>query len=78
MIATRAPNTPSSRALDASMLRSCLSVVLAIFQPSPRWPTRLLWGTRTSVKKTSLNSDWPVIVLRGRISMPGVSIGISR
>jgi hypothetical protein len=35
-------------------------------------------GTRTSVKKTSLNSAWPVMVFRGRTSMPGVFMEKSR
>ena len=57
------------------MPRSCLSVVFATNHPRPRPPTTFFCGTRTSVKNTSLNSAWPVIVFRGRTSMPGVLIG---
>ena len=59
-------------------IRQSRNVVFAIFQPSPRRPTRFASGTFTSVKNTSLNSACPVIVRSGRTSMPGVSIGISR
>jgi hypothetical protein len=60
------------------MLRSCRSVVLATFQPSPRRPTTFAWGTRARSKNTWLNSAAPVMVTSGRTSMPFVSIGISR
>ena len=43
------------------MLRSCLSVVFAIFQPSPRAPTTFACGTRTSVKKTWLKEFSPIV-----------------
>jgi hypothetical protein len=38
-------------------------------------PTRLLAGTRTSVKNTSQKCRLVVMSLIGRTSMPGVSIG---
>jgi hypothetical protein len=59
------------------LLRSCLSVVLAILQPSPRRPTTLDCGTRTSEKKTwvkEFSPRSPDIVRSGCTSMPGVSI----
>ena len=48
---------------------------MATRQPSFSSPTRLATGTRTSSKKTSLNSLLPRMVSRGRMSMPGVSMG---
>ena len=60
------------------MPRSCLSVALATNQPWPRSPTMSFFGTRTSVKNTSLNSARPVMVTSGRTSMPGVFIENSR
>ena len=51
--------------------RSFISVVVATRQPSPTAPSRFEWGTRTSVKNTSLNSAFPVIWKSGRISTPG-------
>ena len=55
--------------------RSDISVVRTARHPLPGSPTRLASGTRTSVRKTSLNSASPVICLSGRTSTPGVSIG---
>ena len=60
------------------MLRSWASVVLAIFQPSPRGPTSFSAGTRTSSKNTSLKPASPVICTSGRTVMPGVFMSISR
>ena len=60
------------------MPRSCFSVALATIQPSPRLPTICVFGTRTSVKNTSLNSARPVMVFSGRTSMPGVFIDSRR
>ena len=65
-------------ALAFSELRSCLSVVFAILQPSPRLPTTFALGTRTSVKKTWLKEFSPISPAIVRIfctSMPGVSMG---
>ncbi len=51
--------------------RSFISVVTATRHPSPSPPMRDESGTRTSVKKTSLNSASPVIWKSGRTSTPG-------
>ena len=53
-------------------------MVLATNQPSPRLPMIWFFGTRTSVKKTSLKKASPVIVTKGRTSMPGVSMEKTR
>ena len=57
------------------MPRSKPNVTMATRQPSFSRPTRLATGTRASSKNTSENSDVPAMVLMGRISMPGVSMG---
>ena len=43
---------------------------MAIFQPSPRLPSRFSLGTITSSRKSSQNSAWPVICVIGRMSTP--------
>ena len=53
------------------MPRSYASVVIATRQPSCSGPSSAVRGTRTSVKKISLNSFSPVIVISGRTSIPG-------
>ena len=59
---SRAHARASACSGSPSMLRSCFSVALATYQPSPRCPRRSVAGTRTSVKNTSLNSARPVMV----------------
>ena len=53
-------------------IRSFISVVSDTFQPSLTAPSRCASGIRTSVKYTSLNSDWPLACLIGLISTPGL------
>ena len=53
--------------------RSCMSVPIATSQPSLTLPTTFSTGTRTSRKKSSENSDSPVIWRSGRTSTPGGS-----
>jgi hypothetical protein len=48
-----------------------MSVVSATRQPSPTAPSRFSSGTVTSLKKTSLKPDAPLICRIGRTSMPG-------
>ena len=45
-------------------------------QPSFSSPTRFATGMWTSLRKSSANSVVPSIVRSGRISIPGVSIGM--
>jgi len=45
-----------------------MSVVVETPHPRPTSSTRMESGTRTSVKKTSLNSASPVICRRGLVS----------
>ncbi|CNM68723.1 Uncharacterised protein [Mycobacterium tuberculosis] len=52
-------------------MRSLASVVRASRQPSLTVPTTISSGTNTLSRKTSLNSESPVISRSGRISMPG-------
>ena len=52
-------------------IRSFISVVSDTFQPSLAAPRRCTSGIFTSVKYTSLNSDWPLACLIGLISTPG-------
>jgi hypothetical protein len=61
--------------LDPPRPRSWASVVRAADQPSLSSPTTLSAGTRASVKKTSLNDEWPFIWRSGRTSTPLWSIG---
>ena len=56
--------------------RSKRSVTFVTRQPSFSAPTRFSTGTRTSSRKTSLNSLSPCSVGSGRTSMPGRSIGM--
>ncbi len=65
----------STSSLTNAVPRSNESVTFVTRQPSFSAPTRLLTGTRTSVRNTSENSDEPSTVRSGRTSMPGVSIG---
>ena len=51
---------------------------MATPQPALTPPTTLSRGVRASVKNVSLNSERPVIILIGRTSTPGWSIGTSR
>ncbi len=55
--------------------RSCSSCVIVCLNALPSTPTRLVTGTRTSVKNTSEKCWLVVMSLIGRVSMPGVSIG---
>ena len=43
--------------------------------PSFSSPTRLATGTRTSSRNSSANSVEPAMVVSGRMSTPGVSMG---
>ena len=63
------PRSPRCRL--ATPPRSYASVVIATRQPSCSGPSSASTGTRTSVKKISLNSCSPVIVTSGRTSTPG-------
>ena len=60
---------PRVSAAPPRVVRSLTSVVIRD-QPSPTSPMRSSW-MRASVKKTSLNSAWPVIWRSGRASTPG-------
>jgi hypothetical protein len=51
--------------------RSFISIAIAQRHPSSTSPIRLPSGTRTSVKKTSLNPEPPFICRKGRMSTPG-------
>ena len=51
--------------------RSKPSSVMATAHPLLTPPTTSSFGHVASVKKTSLNSDWPEIILIGRTSTPG-------
>ncbi len=51
-----------------------MRVVMLTFQPSPTSPKRWVSGMRTSLKKTSLKLDRPLICLMGLISTPGERI----
>ena len=48
---------------------------MATAQPPLTSPTTFSFGQRASVKKTSLNSESPEIILIGRTSTPGWSMG---
>ena len=63
----------SSRTVSAipSDARSFIKVVMATVHPLPSPPMTASAGARTSLKKISLNSESPVICLRGRTSTPG-------
>ncbi len=58
--------------------RSFISVVRATVQPPLTSPSRWESGTRTSVKKTSLNEAPPVIWRRGRTSTPGACMSTTK
>ncbi len=58
--------------------RSFISVVSATRQPSPTSPRRSASGMRTSLRKTSLNSAWPVIWRSGRTSTPGACMSTTK
>ena len=66
---------PSS-SLTKAVPRSKLNVTMATRQPSPSSPTRLATGMRTSSRNISANSLTPVSVRMGRMSMPGLPIGM--
>ena len=55
----------------ATVPRSFIKVVTATFQPPFTSPKRCESGTRTSSRKTSLNSAPPVIWRSGRTVTPG-------
>ena len=58
--------------------RSKVSVSIAIFQPSPSRPIRQSAGTRASRKNVCVKPYSPVSLRIGRVSMPGVCIGIRK
>jgi hypothetical protein len=58
--------------------RSFISVVRATVQPWFTSPRRWSSGTRTSVKKTSLNEAPPVIWRSGRTSTPGACMSTTK
>ena len=69
------PSTASPSAEPRPMAtRSVASVLRAIRQPSPGFPTTQSSGTNTSSRKTSLNTARPVISRNGRISIPLLSM----
>ena len=55
---------------DDMETRSLASVVRPMRQPSPGAPTTASSGTKTSLKKTSLNMAAPVSSRSGRMSIP--------
>ena len=69
-------NEPSS-SLTNAVPRSKLNVTMATRQPSFSSPTRFSTGMRTSSRNISLKSLAPASVFIGRMSMPGVSIGMT-
>ena len=62
---------PQQTPPSESDTRSFPRVTLASRHPSPSSPMRQSTGTGTSVRKTSLKWDWPVISVIGRTSIPG-------
>ena len=60
------------------VVRSFMSVVMAMRQPSPTSPMRSASGTRTSVRYTSLNSASPVIWRSGRTSTPSACMSSAK
>ena len=68
---------PLSRESPAapSDTRSFISIEMATAHPWPTSPSTLAAGMRASSKNTSLNSASPVACTRGRMVMPGASIG---
>ena len=66
----------SSSSPTKAVPRSKDSVTMVTRQPSFSSPTRLATGTRTSFKNSSANSVVPPMVRKGRISMPGASMGM--
>ena len=65
----------SRRSPTKAVPRSKLSVTMVTRHPSFSSPTRLATGIRTSSRKSSANSVEPAMVVSGRISTPGVSMG---
>ena len=59
-----------------SVARSCISSATAMSQPWPSLPTMFSRGTRTSSRKTSLNSLSPFICRSGRTSTPGTRMSM--
>ena len=53
------------------------SVARATVQPPLTGPTTSSSGTKTSLKKTSLNSDWPVTMRSGRTSTPSACMSMT-
>ena len=53
------------------------SVARATVQPPLTGPTTSSSGTKTSLKKTSLNSDWPVTIRSGRTSTPSACMSMT-
>ena len=53
------------------------SVARATVQPPFTGPTTSSSGTKTSLKKTSLNSDCPVVMRSGRTSTPSACMSIT-
>ena len=70
--------TSNDRRRIVANVRSWASVVMAMPQPSPGFPTRLAAGTLASVMNTSLNEAWKFIWRSGRTSTPGWCIGSTR
>jgi hypothetical protein len=61
-----------------SVARSFISVVSATPHPPPCGPSRFSRGTRTSSKKSWLNSSSPVIWRSGRTLTPGLCMSTRR
>ena len=53
------------------------SVARATVQPPSIGPTTSSSGTKTSSKKTSLNSDAPVVIFSGRTVTPGAFMSMT-
>ena len=53
------------------------SVARATVQPPSTGPTTSSSGTNTSLKKTSLNSELPVVIFSGRTSTPSACMSMT-
>ena len=72
--AVRARSTLTPKELSLIATRSLARVVRASGQPPFTSPTTQSSGTKTSSRKTSLNSASPVSSRSGRIVIPGVAM----
>ena len=77
MISTDGTVPPMVRPISEIMPRSWVSSSLAMAQPAFTSPTRLRFGTTTSVKKVSQNTEVPLMSWIGRATTPGLRISNS-